>query len=86
MKITAWFKKKQKQKDKPKVVWLEEADSTNDEIRKLADEQTQRMVVVVTELAFQCDGPSVDGSFALSVLAFYGRCACVERGVRPLYK
>ena len=49
MKITDWFKKKQKQKDKPKVVWLEEADSTNDEIRKLADEQTQRMVVVATD-------------------------------------
>ena len=51
MKITDWFKKKQKQKDKPKVVWLEEADSTNDEIRKLADEQTQRMVVVVTDIS-----------------------------------
>ena len=49
MKIIDWFKKKQKQKDKPKVVWLEEADSTNDEIRKLADEQTQRMVVVATD-------------------------------------
>ena len=49
-----WFFKKTKKKEQPAVVWLEEVESTNDEMRRLPTENGQRISVVVAD--FQCKG------------------------------
>ena len=49
MKIKDWLFRKKKQREKPEVIWLEETNSTNDEIRKSTSSSSRRMSVVVAD-------------------------------------
>ena len=49
MKIKDWLFRKKKQREKLEVIWLEETNSTNDEIRKSTSSSSRRMSVVVAD-------------------------------------
>lgn len=49
MKIKDWLFRKKKQREKPEVIWLEETNSTNDEIRKSTSSSSRRMSVVAAD-------------------------------------
>ena len=49
MKIKDWLFRKKRQREKPEVIWLEETNSTNDEIRKSMSSSSRRMSVVVAD-------------------------------------
>lgn len=55
-KASMWFFKKTKKKEQPAVVWLEEVESTNDEMRRLPTENGQRISVVVADFQFKGRG------------------------------